>query len=125
MRKRFEKQVVLVTGGGHGIGLAVAARFSQEGALVVLNDLDPERAEDAASEAKVVATLHALAAGGVTLVVATHKSALLPIVERLLVIQGGRVAIDGPRDLVLAKLSGSQPVSPAAAQQGGLKTASA
>ena len=48
--RRFEKQVVLVTGGGHGIGHAVAARFAREGALVVLNDLDPKRAKNAALE---------------------------------------------------------------------------
>jgi ATP-binding cassette subfamily C protein LapB len=86
---------------------------------------EPTSSMDAASEAKVVATLHAMAADGVTLVVATHKSALLPIVERLLVVQGGRVAIDGPRDLVLAKLSGSQPVSTAATHQGSRAAATA
>jgi 3-oxoacyl-[acyl-carrier protein] reductase len=45
---RFSNQVVLVTGGGHGIGLAVARRFAEEGARVVVNDLKAERAEEAA-----------------------------------------------------------------------------
>src|SRR5438067_2082122 len=51
MQKRFEDHVVLVTGAGHGIGLAIAARFAAEGARVIVNDLDPARAERAAIDA--------------------------------------------------------------------------
>ena len=80
---------------------------------------------DAAAEAKVVATLKAKAANGTTLLVATHKSALLPIIDRLLVMQGGRVVIDGPRDLVLAKLAGSQTASVTQLHKDGVAAASA
>jgi 3-oxoacyl-[acyl-carrier protein] reductase len=41
-------QVVIVTGAGHGIGRAVAERFAREGARVVVNDLDTDRAREAA-----------------------------------------------------------------------------
>ena len=37
--KRFENKTVLVTGGGQGIGRAIALRFAREGASVVVNDL--------------------------------------------------------------------------------------
>lgn len=45
--KRFEGQVALVTGAARGIGLAIAARLLDEGANVVLADIDGEEVERA------------------------------------------------------------------------------
>lgn len=43
--RRFEDQVAIVTGAAHGIGAATARRLAQEGAAVVVADLDANGAE--------------------------------------------------------------------------------
>lgn len=40
---RFEENKVLVTGAGHGIGLAIVRAFKDEGARVAVNDIIPDR----------------------------------------------------------------------------------
>jgi 3-oxoacyl-[acyl-carrier protein] reductase len=49
---RLEGKVAVITGAGRGIGRATALRFAAEGAAVVVNDLDPDPAEEAASAIK-------------------------------------------------------------------------
>jgi ATP-binding cassette, subfamily C, bacterial LapB len=48
-----------------------------------------------------------------TLVVVTHKTSLLSLVNRLIIIVGNRIIIDGPRDEVLARIGRPAPTSPA------------
>ncbi|MBS2029060.1 MAG: SDR family oxidoreductase [Deltaproteobacteria bacterium] len=50
--KRFADSVVLVTGAGSGIGLETALAFGDEGAQVVVSDVNPGAAERAASTIK-------------------------------------------------------------------------
>src|ERR1041385_7874388 len=49
---RFTDRVAVVTGGASGIGLATAKRFGEEGARVVIADLNPEKAGAAAAQVK-------------------------------------------------------------------------
>lgn len=50
MTGRLSGKVALVTGGGAGLGEAIARRFRAEGASLVVNDLDAARAERVANE---------------------------------------------------------------------------
>lgn len=47
---RLESQVAIVTGGGRGIGRAIAKTFAQEGAAVIIAELDAERGAATAQE---------------------------------------------------------------------------
>src|SRR3954452_7836470 len=50
MTGRLESRTAVITGGSSGIGLATARRFAEEGARVVVADIDDERGESAAEE---------------------------------------------------------------------------
>lgn len=49
-KARLEGRTALITGGGAGLGAAMARRFHEEGARVVVNDLDPGTAKVVAEE---------------------------------------------------------------------------
>lgn len=48
--RRLEGRVAVVTGGASGIGLASVRRLADEGARIVIGDVDPESGEAAAAE---------------------------------------------------------------------------
>ncbi|AHV91119.1 ATP-binding cassette domain-containing protein [Bordetella holmesii] len=67
---------------------------------------EPTGAMDADNEALVVRLLQQeLQDGRRTALIATHKTALLPLFTRLIVMHGGRILLDGPRNEVIAKLN--------------------
>ena len=50
--KPLSGRIALVTGSAGGIGKAISRKFAQEGAVVILNDMNPERLERAGEEFK-------------------------------------------------------------------------
>ncbi|PIQ46607.1 MAG: 3-oxoacyl-ACP reductase [Deltaproteobacteria bacterium CG12_big_fil_rev_8_21_14_0_65_43_10] len=62
----LEGKVAIITGSGRGIGKAIATLFAKEGASVVINDLDPEPAEETAKEIRKMGVKAVACAGSVT-----------------------------------------------------------
>jgi ATP-binding cassette subfamily C exporter for protease/lipase len=97
------------------IGLARALYGSP--ALLVLDE--PNSNLDQAGEAALVQAVRAAKARGCTVVLVAHGQSLLQVVDKILVLNDGRLVVYGPRDKVLAHLQEqaqkTQPAPPAPA----------
>ena len=93
-----------------GEGLSVGQRQSMGWARIWLQDpaiaiLDePTAALDQTLETTLVSRLQIWLQGR-TAIIATHRVPILHLTTRTLILQNGRMAVDGPRDAVLAHLS--------------------
>jgi ATP-binding cassette subfamily C protein LapB len=96
---------VLLSGGQRQ--LVALARCLVMRPQVLLMD-EPTSSMDAQSEVAFLRQLKQ-ACGDCTLVVVTHRPAVLELVERVVVVDNGKVVLDGPKGAVLAALSGVRP----------------
>ncbi|MBX3598230.1 MAG: type I secretion system permease/ATPase [Rhizobiaceae bacterium] len=93
----------------HGLGLSggqkqslLLARVFLRSPQILLLD-EPTASLDDGTEAAIIENLRGWLSGK-TMIVATHRYQVLSLVDRIIVIDGGRVVQDGPRDKVLAML---------------------
>jgi ATP-binding cassette subfamily C protein LapB len=89
--------------GGQRQCIAIARAFIHNSPIILLDE--PTNAMDYASETQVVKNL-ALATRGKTTIIITHKPSMVNIVDRLIVMENGRVVLDGPKKEVLKQLGG-------------------
>lgn len=86
---------------------------------------EPTSNMDESAEALAIARIKRWL-GDRTLVVVTHRVAALQLVDRICVVDGGRIVVDGPREQVLALLAGRSgagaPDVPGGAQAGNAPT---
>lgn len=104
--------------GGQRQIVAIARALLTQPRLILLDE--PSSMVDPATEQKLIARLRALP--DTTIVLVTHRMAMLALVDRLIVMDRGRVVADGPRDEVLKALSqprGPEPAPPAAGPPAG------
>ena len=94
--------------GGQRAMLLLARSLVTPSKLLFLDE--PTGAMDTQTEAYFIDHLKSALGPDQTLIVSTHRHQMLSIVDRLIVIDAGRILADGPRDEVIAKLN-------AAAQQ--------
>ena len=102
---------------GHGLSggqkqIVALARLTLRAPKVVLLD-EPTSGLDDMTERAVLVALTEWAADR-TLIVVTHRPQVLPFVDRVIVVDQGRVVLDGARDAVLKRLSTPHSIDPSA-----------
>ena len=88
--------------GGQKQAIAVARAFLLDAPIFLLDE--PTNSVDNVMESKIRNNLSKSLVGKTTLLI-THKSSLLSLVERLIILDNGKLIIDGKRDEVLKKLN--------------------
>jgi len=89
--------------GGQRSLLVLARALVSPSKLLFLDE--PSGAMDTQTELYFIEHLKTALAPDQTLIVATHRHNMLSILDRLIVIDGGRIIADGPRDQVLGHLN--------------------
>ncbi|MGX7893849.1 type I secretion system permease/ATPase [Tsuneonella sp. HG222] len=89
--------------GGQRQAISLARALAGKPQILIFDE--PTSAMDAQSEQQLIDRLKAEVADR-TLIIVSHRINLLQLVERLIVIENGRIVQDGPRDQVLQALQG-------------------
>lgn len=103
---------VEIADGGDGLSIGqrqsigLARLYLQDPRIILLDE--PTASLDQNLETNFIANLEGWLSDR-TCVIATHRLPILTIVSRVIVLQNGSPALDGPRDKVLEKLTGNTP----------------
>ena len=95
---------------GQRQAVVLARAFLLEPLIMFLDE--PSGSMDMASERLLIQRLKTAFRPDQTVIVTTHRYNMLALVDRLVVIDNGRIVADGPREEILAKLSRSASPAP-------------
>jgi ATP-binding cassette subfamily C protein LapB len=88
--------------GGQRQGIGLARAVLHNAPLLLLDE--PTSAMDFSTEAQITQNITQFAANK-TVVLVTHRTSLLSMVTRVIVVDGGKIVADGPRDRIMEALS--------------------
>lgn len=88
--------------GGQRQSIGIARALLPDCPMVILDE--PTNAMDQLTEHRLIANLKEYLADK-TMILITQKNTVLPLVDRIIVINDGKIYLDGPKEDVLAKLS--------------------
>lgn len=88
--------------GGQRQAIGIARAVLHNAPLLLLDE--PTSAMDFSTEAHVTSQINAFARNK-TVVLVTHRTSLLSLVNRVIVVDGGKIVADGPRERILEALS--------------------
>ena len=100
--------------GGQRQRVALARAIYGDPVLVVLDE--PNSSLDDAGDAALAAAILELKARGTTFVIMTHRTSVLAVADKMLILQDGATQAFGPRDEVLAALKKANSQAAATAQ---------
>lgn len=88
--------------GGQRQSIALARALAGKPQILIFDE--PTSAMDAQTESALMDRLHAEIQGR-TVVLITHRPSLLRLVDRVIVVEGGRIVADGPREEVMQRMA--------------------
>lgn len=91
--------------GGQRQSVAIARALLYDPPVLILDE--PTASMDPASENRLLKRLHELCKGKTTILI-THKGVMLSLVQKIILIDRGRIVAYGPKDEIIAKLQARQ-----------------